>query len=128
MSTAEVKNSNYRYKQYPNFEKYYKDLKKIVEEQRVQSQEDDLVTAMQLLSFPKDHLNKREYSYWDGNPAYTLFEVDCTKGRHKTQTYPNFARVGWNTQSSLLQCFGSESIEKIPSKSQQHFGGTSATR
>ena len=41
MSIEEVKNSDPSFKQYPNFEKYYKDLKEKLEEQRVQAREDD---------------------------------------------------------------------------------------
>jgi hypothetical protein len=90
MSIEEVKNSDPSFKQYPNFEKYYKDLTEKLEEQRVQAREDDLAAAMHLLSFPKGNLSKKGYPHWDGKPAQALLQMDVMKGRHRTQTPSKF--------------------------------------
>ena len=53
MSTEEVKNSDPRYKQYPYFAKYYKDLKKKVKDLKEQVKVDDVAVKTHLMSFHK---------------------------------------------------------------------------
>ena len=117
MSIEEVKNSDPSFKQYPNFEKYHRDLKETFEEQRVQAREDDLETAMHLLSFQRAILAKKDICTGMGTQYRHCFKWMSRKDVTGHKHLPNFNRARWNTQCFLLQCFGSESIEKIPSKS-----------
>ena len=84
MSTEEVKNSDPRYKQYPYFAKYYKDLKKKAKDLKEQVKVDDLAARVHLMSFQKGLTNDKGYPYWDGHAAQRLLELDVAKGLHKT--------------------------------------------
>ena len=84
MSTEEVKNSDPRYKQYPYFAKYYKDLKKKVKDLKEQVKVDELAARMHLMSFQKGLLNDKGYPYRDGHVAQRLLELGVSKRLNKT--------------------------------------------
>jgi methionine synthase II (cobalamin-independent) len=83
MSFEEVLNSDPRYKQYPNFAKYYRDLKKSVEEEKIQVQADDAAARMHLMNFPRSHLNERGYPHWDTHNAKAFLETDVANKLHE---------------------------------------------
>ena len=83
MSVEAIRNTDERYKQYPKFEKYYKDLKQRAEAEKLQVQMDDLAVKMHLASFPKSHLNTKGYPHWKDHPAKALLEVDVANKLHK---------------------------------------------
>lgn len=83
MSVKEVLETDPRYKQYPNFKIYYKDLKAKVEEEREAVKIDDLAAKMHMMSFPTPHMNARGYPNWKGHPAKPLLEVDVANELHK---------------------------------------------
>ena len=91
MSAEAVKSSDPRYEQYPNFEKYYEDLKEKVKAEKILIEADDLAAKMHVMSFPKEYLNERGYPHWDvmgrpPHPAKALLEVDVMNGLHRIKT------------------------------------------
>ena len=83
MSVGEILETDPRFKQYPNFKKYYKDLKEKVEEEMEAVKMDDLLAKMHMMSFPTPQTNVRGYPNWKGHPAKALLEVDVTNKLHK---------------------------------------------
>ena len=83
MGVEAIRNTDKRYKQYPKFEKYYKDLKQSVEAEKLQVQMDDLAVRAHLMSFPKSHLNAKGYPHWKDHPAKAKLEVDVANKLHK---------------------------------------------
>lgn len=84
MSVGEIQNMDERYKRYPNFEKYYKDLKKKVEGEKQQVEIDDLAARMHLMSFPTPAITAKGYPSWKGHPAKALLEVDVANKLNQT--------------------------------------------
>jgi len=76
MSLEEILGTDERYKRYPLFKKYYKDLKKKVEEEKRAVNIDDLAAREHLMSYPTPGTNARGYPNWKGHPAKGLLEVD----------------------------------------------------
>ena len=78
MTAQEIHNSNEHYKQYPNFLKYYKDLKECVEAEIEQVKSDDIAAEQHLRNNPRKYNNKRGYPHWDKHAAKKLLETDVT--------------------------------------------------
>ncbi len=83
MSIEAICDSDKRYKQYPNFKQYYKDLKEKVEAEKIQVKDDDSAAKRYLENFPTPYLNERGYPNWRGHPAKALLEVDVANELHK---------------------------------------------
>jgi len=83
MSVVDIRNSDDRYKQYPNFEKYYKELKERVEAEKKQVQQDDIAAERHMKHNPRSTLNKRGYPHWDTHAAKSLLEVDIANKMHQ---------------------------------------------
>ena len=128
MSIKEVKNSDTSFKQYPNFENTTRSWRKHWRNKEYKPEK--IIWQQQCTSwvFQRAILAKKDIRTGMGTQHRHCFKWMSWKDVSGHKHHPNFTRAGWNTQSSLLQCFGSKSIKKIPSKSQQHYGGTSATR
>lgn len=90
MSIEEIRCSDPRYKRYPNFETYYKDLKKRVAAEKKQVQLDNIAVENHLKAFPRSHLNRREYPHWDNHAAKELLEVDVANKIHTKKTPQEF--------------------------------------
>lgn len=78
MTIGEIRDSDPGYQQYPKFEKYFKDLKQRVNEEKEQVKADDLAVKMHLMSFPRGEINAKGYPYWDTHLAKSLLEVDVS--------------------------------------------------
>lgn len=76
MSVEDIRDSDERYKKYPNFLKYYRDLKAHVEAEKKRVQADDIAAELYIKNNPRPSKNERGYPYWDTHPAKTLLEVD----------------------------------------------------
>jgi len=83
MSIAAIKASDKRFMQYPNFEKYYKDLKKRVEEEKRIVRIDDIAAEEHINNNPTPEKNARGYQNWKRHPAKALLEVDVANKLHK---------------------------------------------
>ena len=83
MSVEAIRNSDTRYQQYPNFAKYYKDLRKQVEEEKKQVRFDDVRAREFRKNFPRNRLNERGYPHWDTHPAKQLLEKDVANKLHE---------------------------------------------
>ena len=83
MSLEEIRKSESIYSQYPNFEKYFKDLKKHVEEEKKQVQQDDIAAETHIKNNPRSQLNQRGYPHWDTHAAKALLEVDVANEMHQ---------------------------------------------
>ena len=83
MSVEDIHNSDIRYKQYPNFPKYYKDLKERVEAEKKQVKLDDIAAERHMRNHPRSILNKRGYPHWDTHSAKKLLEVDIANKVHE---------------------------------------------
>ena len=83
MTLEQIRKSDPRYQQYPNFAKYYTDLKSKVEEEKKQVEMDDIAVRMHKMSFPRSPLNKRGYPHWDTHPARGWLEADIANNLHK---------------------------------------------
>ena len=84
MSVKDIKNSNPLYKQYPNFRKYYEDLKRQVEAEKKQAHLDDIAVERHIKNNPRSSLNRRGYPHWNGSPAEKLLRIDVYKKLHET--------------------------------------------
>ena len=80
MSVEEVLETDPRYKQYPKFSKYYKDLKARVKEEKETVNIDDLAAKLHMMSFPTPCMNAQGYLNWKGHPAKALLEADVANG------------------------------------------------
>ncbi len=83
MSMEQIHASDNRYKQYPNFPKYYNDLKEHVAFEREQNRLDDMVVQMHLRDCPRPACANRGYPQWDTHAAMKLLEVDVLNDLHK---------------------------------------------
>ena len=83
MTLEQIRKSDPRYQQYPNFAKYCTDLKLKVKEEKKQVEMDDIAVRMHKMSFPRSPLNKRGYPHWDTHPARGLLEADIANNLHK---------------------------------------------
>lgn len=90
MSVGNIWNSDNRYKQYPNFPKYYKDLKVQVEAEKKQAHLDDVKAERHIRNNPHSRLNKRGYPHWHKYPAKELLEVDVANKVHEKMTRSKF--------------------------------------
>ena len=82
MSVEEIRNTDNRYKQYPKFEKYYKDLKDKVEAEKLQVKMGDLAAKVRMIIFPTTRLNAKGYPTWHIHPTQSLLEVDVVNKLH----------------------------------------------
>jgi len=83
MSMEQIYASDDCYKQYPNFLKYYNDLKGCVALERQHVQLDDMLVQMHLRDCPRpDHAN-RGYPHWNTHAAKKLLEVNVLNNLHK---------------------------------------------
>ena len=83
MSVENIRKSDDRYKQYPNFPKYYKDLTERVALEKERVKLDDVVARRHMRDFPRSSLNKRGYPHWDTHAAKELLEVDVANKLHE---------------------------------------------
>jgi len=83
MTVEEIRKSDDRYTKYPNFEKYYRDLKEHVEAEKEQVKQDDATAERHMANNPRSHLNKRGYPHWDTHAAKALLGVDVANGMHQ---------------------------------------------
>ena len=83
MSMDAIRNADARYKQYPNFPKYYEDLKVQVAMEKKNVREDDVAVEEFMKNNPRSDLNKRGYPHWDTHAAKKLLEVDVANGLHE---------------------------------------------
>lgn len=86
MSLESVRRSDDRFGQYPNFSKYYNDLKRQVQEEKIRVHDDDIAAEKYRQSNPRSHLNQRGYPHWDKHPAKKLLEVDVASNVHQDMT------------------------------------------
>lgn len=82
MSVEDIRKSDDRYDQYPNFEKYYRDLKAHVEAEKEQVKQDDAAAEKHLRNNRRSLLNERGYPHWDTHPALAFLEVDVANKVH----------------------------------------------
>jgi hypothetical protein len=82
MTLEDIRNSDERFGQYPNFAKYYGDLKKQVEEEKRRVHQDDIAAAKFMKSNPRSFLNQRGYQHWNTHAAKALLEVDVANNLH----------------------------------------------
>ena len=83
MTVEDIRKSDERYNQYPNFEKYYRDLKEQVEVEKKTVQQDDAAAERHLRNNPRSRLNQRGYPHWDTHPAKSLLEKDVVNKMHQ---------------------------------------------
>ena len=84
MSVSEICNSDDRYKQYPNFPKYYRDLRKHVEAEKIQVHQDNIAAKRYIIDNPRpSNLNKRGYPHWDTHSAKEMLEVDVANKKNE---------------------------------------------
>ena len=83
MSMEQIRASDNRYKQYPNFPKYYKDLKGRVALERERVRLDDMLVQMHLRDCPRPARANRGYPHWNTHAAKKLLEVDVLNNLHK---------------------------------------------
>ena len=83
MCIAAIKESDKRFMQYPNFEKYYRDLKKRVEEEKRIVRVDDIAAEEHINNNLTSEKNARGYQNWKRHPAKALLEVDVANKLHK---------------------------------------------
>lgn len=83
MGVGDIWKSDTQYQQYPNFPKYYKDLKKQVEAEKKQAHLDDVKAERHIRNNPQSHLNKRGYPHWHNHPAKEFLEVDVANKLHE---------------------------------------------
>ncbi|KAL7550242.1 hypothetical protein ACHAWF_013480 [Thalassiosira exigua] len=86
MSLEEVRSSDDRFKQYPNFGKYFRDLKKQVEAEKEQVKQDDAAAESHLQKNPRSRLTQRGYPHWDTHAAKSLLELDVANDVHQNMT------------------------------------------
>ena len=79
-----IHNSDEKYRQYPMFQEYLKEMKRQVKEEKEQVELDDAIARMHISSFPRAPLNRRGYPHWDDHPARNWLEVDVANGLHET--------------------------------------------
>ena len=90
MSVGDIWKSDKRYQQYPNFPKYYKDLKEQVEAEKKHAHMDDVKAERHIRNNPHSCLNKRGYPHWHKHPAKELLEVDVANKVHERMTRSKF--------------------------------------
>jgi hypothetical protein len=83
MSMEQIRASDNRYKQYPNFLKYYNDLKVRVALERERVRLDDMLVRMHLRDCPRPARANRGYPHWNTHTAKALLEVDVSNDLHK---------------------------------------------
>ncbi len=83
MSMEQIHASDNRYKQYPNFPKYYNDLKGRVAFERERVRLDDILVQMHLRDCPRPACANRGYPHWNTHAATKLLEVDVLNDLHK---------------------------------------------
>ena len=83
MSMEQIRASDNRYKQYPNFPKYYNDLKVRVALERERVRLDDMLVRMHLRDCPRPARANRGYPHWNTHAAKALLEVDVLNDLHK---------------------------------------------
>ena len=83
MSMEQIRASDNRYKQYPNFPKYYNDLKVRVALERERIWLDDMLVWMHLRDCPRPARANRGYPHWNTHAAKALLEVDVSNDLHK---------------------------------------------
>ena len=83
MSMEQIRASDNRYKQYPNFPKYYNDLKVRVALERERVRLDDMLVRMHLRDCPRPAHANRGYPHWNTHAAKALLEVDVSNDLHK---------------------------------------------
>ena len=83
MSMEQIRASDNRYKQYPNFPKYYNDLKVRVALERERVRLDDMLVRMHLRDCPRPARANRGYPHWNTHTAKALLEVDVSNDLHK---------------------------------------------
>ena len=83
MSVKDIWNSDSRYKRYPLFPRYYKDLKARVEAEKKQVQDDNVKAERHIKNNQHSLLNKRGYPHWNKHPAKALLEVDVANKVHE---------------------------------------------
>lgn len=83
MSMEQIRASDNRYKQYPNFPKYYNDLKVHVALERERVRLDDMLVRMHLRDCPRPAHANRGYPHWNTHAAKALLEVDVSNDLHK---------------------------------------------
>lgn len=95
MTIEEIRNSNNKYKQYPKFAEYYKNLKLNVEAEMAQVQADDIAAEEHIRNNPRKPLNRRGYPHWDTHAAKIMLERDVANKVHETMT-PQQLRMSAN--------------------------------
>ena len=86
MSVDEIRNSRNIYKQYPNFPKYYRTLKALVEAEIEQVKADDIAVEEHLRNNPRKLLNRRGYPHWDTHAAKKKLAFDIANKVHERMT------------------------------------------
>jgi len=100
MSVDKIRNSDDRYKQYPNFTKYYKDLMKRVKAEKIHVKQDNIAAKRYITDNPRlSNLNKRGYPHWDTHVAKSMLEIDIAK--KKNESMP--PRQLWTTRDAYKE-------------------------
>ena len=85
MSVEEIRNSDDRYKQYQNFNKYYKDLMERIKAEKIQVKQDNIAVTRYITDNPRlSQLNKRGYPHWDTHPAKSMLEIDIANKKNES--------------------------------------------
>ena len=82
MTLENIRKSDDRFGQYHNFAKYYRNLKKLVEEEKRRVHQDDIAAAKFMKSNPRSYLNQRGYPHWNTHAAKAILEVDVANNLH----------------------------------------------
>jgi hypothetical protein len=85
MSMEQICASDNRYSQYPNFTKYYSNLKERVALERERVRLDDMLVQMHLRDCPRPARANRGYPHWNTHAAKKLLEVNVLNNLHKNQ-------------------------------------------
>ena len=83
MSIEQIRASDNRYKQYPNFPKYYNDLKVHVALERERIWLDDMLVRTHLRDCPRPARANKGHPHLNTHAAKALLEVDVSNDLHK---------------------------------------------
>ena len=83
MTVEQIHQMDERYKRYPNFPKYYKDLKAQLQAEKERVNLDDAMARMHIRDCPRTHLTVRGYPHWKNHPAKKLLESDVANKLHE---------------------------------------------
>ena len=105
MSMEQIRASDNRYKQYPNFPKYYNDLKVCVALERERVWLYDMLVRMHLKDCPRPAHANRGYPHWNTHAAKAFLEVDVSNDLHKEKKPQELQKDLKRIQRVFQRCF-----------------------